>query len=222
MKKDLITFIVLLALPLSAIAEKAVFIAKGYNYTRKADRKAFVADPTVGQEFTIDGVCSLTLLQAGGEKEPSVEGNRMICNLDNEILLTNAPGVKINTIKLRYASSTYGQHTQINWGSDDRNNEKQFSLNKGSGETGSNIRTQNYIDASVKVRMIAKGELHLNFIEVEYTVDPTSAVGEMEEDRKNLPVEYFNLKGIKVPADALVPGIYIRRQGGVSKKILVR
>ena len=83
MKKDLITFIVLLALPLSAIAEKAVFIAKGYNYTRKADRKAFVADPAVGQEFTIDGVCSLTLLQAGGEKEPSVEGNRMICNLDN-------------------------------------------------------------------------------------------------------------------------------------------
>ena len=48
MKKYLITFIVLLALPLSAIAEKAVFIAKGYNYTRKADRKAFVADPAVG------------------------------------------------------------------------------------------------------------------------------------------------------------------------------
>ena len=56
MKKDLITFIVLLALPLSAIAEKAVFIAKGYNYTRKADRKEFVTDPAVGQKFTIDGV----------------------------------------------------------------------------------------------------------------------------------------------------------------------
>ena len=34
--------------------------------------------------------------------------------------------------------------------------------------------------------------------------------------------EYYNLQGIKVPADRLTPGIYIRRQGTKITKILIQ
>ncbi|MDE6301844.1 MAG: prealbumin-like fold domain-containing protein [Muribaculaceae bacterium] len=36
------------------------------------------------------------------------------------------------------------------------------------------------------------------------------------------PVEFFNLQGIRVAADALTPGIYIRRQGNTASKVVVR
>ena len=38
----------------------------------------------------------------------------------------------------------------------------------------------------------------------------------------NAPVEFFNLQGIRVAADALTPGIYIRRQGNVASKVVIR
>lgn len=36
------------------------------------------------------------------------------------------------------------------------------------------------------------------------------------------PVEWFNLQGLRVDGDHLTPGIYIRRQGKVTKKVLIR
>ena len=34
--------------------------------------------------------------------------------------------------------------------------------------------------------------------------------------------EYYNLQGLRVDTDNLIPGIYIRRNGGVSTKVLVK
>ena len=39
-------------------------------------------------------------------------------------------------------------------------------------------------------------------------------------DDANAPVEYFNLQGLKVNGDE--PGIYIRRQGAKTSKVLVK
>ena len=36
------------------------------------------------------------------------------------------------------------------------------------------------------------------------------------------PVEYFNLQGVRVNADNLTPGIYVRRQGKVATKVIVK
>ena len=36
------------------------------------------------------------------------------------------------------------------------------------------------------------------------------------------PVEYYNLQGLRIPADRVVPGIYVVRQGRVVKKVLVK
>ena len=49
----------------------------------------------------------------------------------------------------------------------------------------------------------------------------TSGVAAIEADT-NAPVEYFNLQGMRVSGDTLTPGLYIRRQGSVTTKILVK
>lgn len=50
--------------------------------------------------------------------------------------------------------------------------------------------------------------------------DTGTAVSEISVD-ENAPVEYFNLQGVKVTGD-LTPGIYVRRQGANTSKVLVK
>ncbi len=35
-------------------------------------------------------------------------------------------------------------------------------------------------------------------------------------------VEFFNFNGVRANGDALAPGLYLRRQGGKTAKVLVR
>ena len=44
----------------------------------------------------------------------------------------------------------------------------------------------------------------------------------VEEGDANAPVEYFNLQGIKVDANNLTPGIYVKVQGKTATKVLVK
>ena len=53
-------------------------------------------------------------------------------------------------------------------------------------------------------------------------VESTSGIDEIGTDNSNEPVEFFNLQGIRVPAENLIPGIYIRRQGSETVKVLVK
>ena len=47
-----------------------------------------------------------------------------------------------------------------------------------------------------------------------------AGVAEIVIDDENAPVEFYNLNGVRVNSDNLVPGLYIRRQGNVSTKIM--
>ena len=49
-----------------------------------------------------------------------------------------------------------------------------------------------------------------------------SAIDGIGVDQNNAPVEYYNLQGIRVNADQLVPGIYVVRQGNRTAKVLVK
>lgn len=49
----------------------------------------------------------------------------------------------------------------------------------------------------------------------------TQGIAGVEAD-DNAPVEYFSLQGVRVAADALVPGLYIRRQGDKAVKVVVK
>lgn len=52
--------------------------------------------------------------------------------------------------------------------------------------------------------------------------DATTGVGDITVGINDVPVRYFNLQGIEVDADALVPGIYIKNQGNSTTKIAIR
>lgn len=61
-------------------------------------------------------------------------------------------------------------------------------------------------------------------VNVVYVEDPDAVAGieDLDVDNSNAPVEYYNLQGIRISADNLTPGIYIRRQGSDAVKILVK
>ena len=52
--------------------------------------------------------------------------------------------------------------------------------------------------------------------------DGTAGIGDIDIDNSQAPVEFFNLQGIRVNADNLTPGVYIRRQGTDVRKVLVK
>lgn len=52
-------------------------------------------------------------------------------------------------------------------------------------------------------------------------VDDSSGIGSIDTD-DDADVEFYNLQGVKVASDNLVPGIYVRRQGSKVVKILVK
>lgn len=49
-----------------------------------------------------------------------------------------------------------------------------------------------------------------------------ASISAVSNDNTNAPVEYYNLQGMRVNADNLSNGIYIRRQGSESAKVLIR
>ena len=50
----------------------------------------------------------------------------------------------------------------------------------------------------------------------------TQGIGEIGIDEANGPVEFYNLQGVRVAAENLVPGFYIVRQGNTAKKVFIR
>lgn len=48
-----------------------------------------------------------------------------------------------------------------------------------------------------------------------------AAIGEIAVEESNAPVEYFNMQGMRVDADNLNSGLYIRRQGNKAVKVLI-
>lgn len=64
-----------------------------------------------------------------------------------------------------------------------------------------------------------------SYISISYVKDAnhTSAIDNISSDEDaNAPVEYYNLQGIRVNPDNLTTGVYLRRQGSKTSKVLVR
>lgn len=74
---------------------------------------------------------------------------------------------------------------------------------------------------SASVEFTSKGTSRYGTITVEYVQD-TEAIEGIDADNSNAPVEYYNLQGIRVNADNMPAGIYIRRQGTAVSKVLVK
>lgn len=66
-----------------------------------------------------------------------------------------------------------------------------------------------WVDANMPIKVVFAGEGKAGIVDIEI-------------DNSNAPVEYFNLRGVRVNGNSLVPGLYIRRQGSETTKIIVR
>lgn len=55
-----------------------------------------------------------------------------------------------------------------------------------------------------------------------YAGEMADAISDITVDGDNADVEYFNLQGIRVDADNLTPGIYVRRQGNKATKVVIK
>ena len=53
-------------------------------------------------------------------------------------------------------------------------------------------------------------------------IDAANGVEDITVDNSSAPVELFNLQGVRVDAAGAAPGIYIRRQGTLTDKIVIR
>lgn len=55
-----------------------------------------------------------------------------------------------------------------------------------------------------------------------FTDHNTTGIGNIAADNTATPAEYFTIQGRQVGGEALTPGIYIRRQGDTTTKIIIR
>lgn len=53
-------------------------------------------------------------------------------------------------------------------------------------------------------------------------VESSTAIEGVESETTEAPVEYYNLQGVRVYGDVLPAGVYVRRQGTVTTKVLVK
>ena len=75
--------------------------------------------------------------------------------------------------------------------------------------------------AEPSVILTASGTSNIGSIEVTY-LPTTTGITAIEANDDAAPVEYYNIQGMRVNADNLTPGLYIRRQGRAATKIYVK
>ena len=100
--------------------------------------------------------------------------------------------------------------------------------NEGEGEFGTSTKTWTAKDNEVinQVVFTIEATNYCGGLEITYVEDENGLAG-IEEiagdlNNANAPVEYFNLQGVRVNAENATPGIYIRRQGSETTKVLVK
>ncbi len=55
-----------------------------------------------------------------------------------------------------------------------------------------------------------------------FEVKDASGIENVDVEEVELPVVYYNLQGVQVPAENLAPGIYVKVQGNKSEKVIIR
>lgn len=91
---------------------------------------------------------------------------------------------------------------------------------------GGGITADVNLDGTIDAKGVADMKISVMWqgvpINVTFTTNPAqSGIGSIVAD-ENAPVEYFNLQGVKVSADRLTPGLYIKRQGKTVSKVILK
>lgn len=127
-------------------------------------------------------------------------------------------GYKIQSVKFVQGNSSLSQFSKLS---------ATVKTNVGDATFGSSTKSWSAEDYEVvnMVEFTFGASAQLGGFEIEYVADENAHAGIEEiaaDNNSDAPVEYFNLQGVRVNSDNVTPGIYIRRQGTVTTKVLVK
>lgn len=81
------------------------------------------------------------------------------------------------------------------------------------------ITPKTFGDATLRLRSVSRGHVAYHDIAVKIA---KVGVDDVAVDANDAVIEYFNLQGVRVDADNLTPGVYVRRQGNKAVKVIVK
>lgn len=81
------------------------------------------------------------------------------------------------------------------------------------------IKPKTFGDAPLRLRSVSRGHVAYHDIAIKIA---KVGVDDVAVDADDSAVEYFNLQGVRVDADNLTPGIYVRRQGNKAVKVIIK
>lgn len=81
---------------------------------------------------------------------------------------------------------------------------------------------ESYKSDDTRVLEVPKTDINDNFTITAVFTGDSQGIDEIGIDEANGPVEYYNLQGVRVASENLVPGFYIVRQGSKTAKVLIR
>lgn len=127
--------------------------------------------------------------------------------------------------KFTIASPDKTEITKITFGV----NDSKFSITPDEGSITDYVWTNTTASTSAPMRVAAEGTNEVVFsvggttqlksVDVEYANSNTTGIADVNAN-ENAPVEYFNLQGVRVENPQ--NGLYIRRQGSVVTKVIVK
>lgn len=81
------------------------------------------------------------------------------------------------------------------------------------------ITPKTFGDATLRLRSVSRGHVAYHDIAVKIA---KVGVDDVAVDTNDSAIEYYNLQGVRVDADNLTPGVYVRRQGNKAVKVIIK
>lgn len=166
------------------------------------------ATPDLGQVFVSEG------MKLGDNGLPLNQVSNQVSG-DQELYVFFIPS---ESHKLAFAS-VRGCEYESNYESDEDSNTYYFLYNKKNEFIDGTQTGEDAIEHHVVFMCgLLNDNLDINAI---FDVN-TAGIEGVELDESNAAAVYYNLQGVQVGADNLTPGIYVRRQGSKTVKVLVK
>ena len=139
----------------------------------------------------------------------------------NNLDITAHVKTLVESAKTRAATPRNLAFVVAKTGVDELGNNNSVKTVRISTKEATDIVNNNYKDVDNNLTFAQKDIQPLLTVSYAKKDNPTG-IQAVEVEMENSPVEYYNLNGLKVNGDNMAPGIYVRRQGTKTTKILVK
>ena len=193
-----------------------------FNFSEPASLNPAQTEPEAGKGIELDGM-TLTAgpISIAMDKGSNTNVPRLWCmtganagQIDFRVYGSNT--LTFTGANAKIAAITFNpRNTTSKWGAFTTDTEGEWTAN-------GQINTFTLTAPNATVVLTGSATSNIGSIEVIYVDAISTGITEVEADSTDAPVEYYNIQGMRVNADSLTPGLYIRRQGRNAVKIYVK